>query len=129
MMPPPARARARRDRRIVRELDEQRWMVRSRFASDAGCSLVALSGQWQPTERIAAMTPTIILVHGLWMTPRSWEHWIERYTSRGYRVRAPAHPGLEGEVEALREDPAPIAAVTVPDTVAHLEGIVRGLDG
>jgi hypothetical protein len=20
---------------------------------------------------------TIVLVHGLWVTPRSWEHWIE----------------------------------------------------
>ena len=22
---------------------------------------------------------TIVLIHGLWMTPRSWERWIERY--------------------------------------------------
>ena len=20
---------------------------------------------------------TIVLIHGLWVTPRSWEHWIE----------------------------------------------------
>ncbi len=33
---------------------------------------------------------TIVLIHGLWMSPLSWEHWIERYTSRGYRVLAPA---------------------------------------
>ena len=26
---------------------------------------------------------TIVLIHGLWMTPRSWEHWIERYSERG----------------------------------------------
>ena len=26
-----------------------------------------------------ADTPdTIVLIHGLWMTPRSWEHWKER---------------------------------------------------
>ena len=43
---------------------------------------------------------TIVLVHGLWMTPRSWEKWMERYESRGYRVLAPSWPGLEGEVEA-----------------------------
>ena len=72
--------------------------------------------------------PTIVLIHGLWMTPRSWEHWIEHYRSRGYRVLAPAYPGLEVEVEALREDPSPIEALSVPDTVAHLEGIIRGLD-
>ena len=22
---------------------------------------------------------TIVLIHGLWTTPLSWEHWVERY--------------------------------------------------
>ena len=22
---------------------------------------------------------TIVLIHGLWMTSKSWEHWAERY--------------------------------------------------
>ena len=38
---------------------------------------------------------TIVLIHGLWVTPRSWEHWIEHYENKGYRVLAPAYPGLE----------------------------------
>jgi pimeloyl-ACP methyl ester carboxylesterase len=71
---------------------------------------------------------TIVLIHGLWMTPRSWEHWIDRYQDRSYRVLAPAYPGLEGEVEALRADPSPIATLTVPETVEYLEGIVGELD-
>src|SRR5215207_10075739 len=71
---------------------------------------------------------TIVLIHGLWVTPRSWEKWAERYEGRGYRVLAPAYPGLEVEVEALREDPSPIAALTVPAVVEHLEGIVGELD-
>ena len=70
---------------------------------------------------------TIVLVHGLWMTPRSWESWARRYESRGYRVLTPAYPGFEVEVEALRADPSPIERVTVAETVEHLEGIVRGL--
>ena len=57
---------------------------------------------------------TIVLIHGLWMTPRSWEKWVERYEGKGYRVLAPAYPGFEVEVEALREDPSPIEALTVP---------------
>jgi alpha-beta hydrolase superfamily lysophospholipase len=72
--------------------------------------------------------PPIVLIHGLWMTPRSWEHWVERFERRGYEVLAPAYPGLEVEVEALREDPSPIEALSVPETVAHFEGIIRGLD-
>src|SRR5215207_11409690 len=71
---------------------------------------------------------TIVLIHGLWVTPRSWERWIERYEGRGYRVLAPAYPGLEVEVEALREDPSPIAALTVPAVVEHYEGIIGELE-
>jgi pimeloyl-ACP methyl ester carboxylesterase len=70
---------------------------------------------------------TIVLVHGFWVTPRSWEHWIKRYESRGYRVLAPAYPGFEVEVEALNADPSPIEVVTVPQIVEKLEGIVREL--
>jgi pimeloyl-ACP methyl ester carboxylesterase len=52
-----------------------------------------------------ASKPPIVLIHGLWMTPRSWEHWKERYERHGYEVLTPAYPGFEVEVEALREDP------------------------
>ncbi|MDQ3834857.1 MAG: alpha/beta hydrolase [Actinomycetota bacterium] len=75
-----------------------------------------------------AAPDTIVLVHGLWVTPRSWEHWIEHYEGRGYNVLAPAYPGLEVEVEALNEDPSPIEALTIPAVVEHLEGIVGELD-
>jgi esterase/lipase len=52
----------------------------------------------------------IVLIHGFWVTPRSWEHRVTRYESKGYRVLAPAYPGFEVEVEALNEDPSPIEA-------------------
>jgi pimeloyl-ACP methyl ester carboxylesterase len=71
---------------------------------------------------------TIVLIHGLWVTPRSWEHWIKHYEGKGYRVLAPAYPGFEVEVEALNADPSPIEALTVPAVVEHLEGIVAGLE-
>src|ERR671924_27927 len=71
---------------------------------------------------------TIVLIHGLWLTPRSWERWIDRYTSRGYRVLAPAWPGMEAEVEALNADPAPIARLTVDRVVDHYEEIILRLE-
>ena len=76
----------------------------------------------------ARTNPPIVLIHGLWMTPRSWEHWKERYERRGYDVLTPAYPGLEVEVEALREDPSPIANLSVPDTLDHLASVIRELD-
>ena len=71
---------------------------------------------------------TIVLIHGLWVTPRSWEKWVEHYENKGYRVLAPAYPGFEVEVEALNEDPSPIAAVTIPGVVEHYEGIIGELE-
>ena len=71
---------------------------------------------------------TIVLVHGLWMTPRSWEHWAERYEGRGHKVLAPAWPGLEVEVDELRRDPSPLAKLDFAQVVDHYDGIIRGLD-
>ena len=68
---------------------------------------------------------TIVLIHGLWMTPRSWEEWVHYYEGKGYKVITPTYPGFEVEVEALREDPTPIAEATVPATVAHIAGQMR----
>jgi pimeloyl-ACP methyl ester carboxylesterase len=71
---------------------------------------------------------TIVLVHGLWVTPRSWEKWITRYSEQGYRVIAPAYPGLEVEVEALNADPTPIEQLTVPAVIESYEHTIRDLD-
>jgi pimeloyl-ACP methyl ester carboxylesterase len=77
----------------------------------------------------AESTPdTIVLIHGFWVTPRSWEKWIDHYQRQGFRVLAPAYPGFEVEVEALNADPAPVEALTVPAVVEHLESVVGELE-
>ncbi|NED64672.1 alpha/beta hydrolase, partial [Streptomyces sp. SID10244] len=68
---------------------------------------------------------TVVLIHGLWMTPRSWEHWVTYYENKGLRVLTPAYPGFEIEVEALRENPEVIASLTVDDTIDHLAGVIE----
>ncbi|WP_420122398.1 alpha/beta hydrolase [Nakamurella sp.] len=71
---------------------------------------------------------TVVLVHGLWMTPRSWENWVEHYRAKGVTVLTPAYPGFEIEVEALRENPQIIAELTVADTLDHLASVIEGVD-
>jgi pimeloyl-ACP methyl ester carboxylesterase len=73
-------------------------------------------------------TDTIVLVHGFWVTPRSWEHWITHYEGKGYKVLAPAYPGFEVEVEALNADTTPIEQVTVPQIIEHFESVIGALD-
>jgi pimeloyl-ACP methyl ester carboxylesterase len=71
---------------------------------------------------------TIVLVHGFWVTPRSWEHWITHYEAKGFRVLAPGYPGFEVEVESLNADPEPIVKLTVPAIIDHLESVIRDLE-
>jgi pimeloyl-ACP methyl ester carboxylesterase len=74
------------------------------------------------------MTPPIVLIHGLWLTPRSWEGWKERFEQRGYEVLAPAWPRMEGEVEALRRDPSVMNGLGIQEVADHYERIIRSLD-
>ena len=71
---------------------------------------------------------TIVLIHGLWMTPRSWEHWKERYETQGYKVLTPAWPGLDVEVEALRADPTPLTKLSGKQVIDSYDRIIRELD-
>ena len=44
---------------------------------------------------------TIVLIHGLWMTPRSWENWITHYEARGFTIRQADHIVSEMKAGAL----------------------------
>ena len=79
-------------------------------------------------SRTPAAPDTIVLIHGLWMTSLCWEHWVERYTDRGYRVIARSWPGMEGDIDALRRDPSGVAGLGVTEIVDHYDGIIRALD-
>ncbi len=70
---------------------------------------------------------TIVLVHGFWVTPRSWEHWVAHYEAKGLRVLAPGYPGFEVEVEALNADPTPIVNLTVPEIIEKFEAVIKEL--
>ena len=74
------------------------------------------------------MNSPIVLIHGLWLTPRSWEGWKARFEQRGHEVLAPAWPGMERGVEALRRDPSVMNGLGVTEVVDHYDSIIRGLD-
>ncbi len=78
------------------------------------------------------MTPsrpdTIVLIHGLWLTNRSWDPWVEHYQRRGFRVLAPAWPGLGVDVETLRRDPSPLEVLTTESVAHYFETIIRDLE-
>jgi non-heme chloroperoxidase len=72
---------------------------------------------------------TIVLIHGLWMTPLSWQGWKERFESRGHTVLAPGWPGVDDhDVKAIRQDPSALEGLGVKEIADHYETIIRGLD-
>ncbi|GKT92135.1 alpha/beta hydrolase [Colletotrichum tofieldiae] len=72
--------------------------------------------------------PPIVLIHGLWMTPLSWEHWIPFFQKRGFEVHAPGWPGVDGRThEEIRADPKPIALHRIEDIVDHYEAYIKKL--
>lgn len=73
-------------------------------------------------------TNNIVLIHGMWLTRLSLESWLHRYNRQDYRVRAPAWPGMEHDVPALRRDPGAYSQLGFRQIVDHYERIVLTFD-
>lgn len=76
---------------------------------------------------MSTQTKTIVLVHGLWVTPLSWESFRAFYESRGYRVLAPAWPGIRGSVAEMRRSPETLNGVGAAEVVEHYAQAIRQL--
>jgi pimeloyl-ACP methyl ester carboxylesterase len=76
---------------------------------------------------MAADSQTIVLIHGMWMTPRSWDAWVDHYADRGYRAIAPGWPGIK-DPEETRRDPSALKGLGLKKIVDHYDPIIRELD-
>jgi pimeloyl-ACP methyl ester carboxylesterase len=74
------------------------------------------------------MTQTVVFIHGGWVTPACWDPFASFFEAQGYRCLAPAWPGKDRSVEAIRRDPTPLAGLGIREIVDHYDGIVRTLD-
>lgn len=74
------------------------------------------------------MSRTVVFVHGGWVTPRCWDPFVSYFEAHGYRCLAPAWPGKDRSIEAIRSDPSPLAGLSIGEIVDHYERIVRSLD-
>src|SRR5258707_5320486 len=70
---------------------------------------------------------TIVLIHGLWMSPLSWEHWAARFEARGWTVLAPPWPGMEGDAQQLRADTSAIDELGIGEILDSYEAKIREL--
>jgi pimeloyl-ACP methyl ester carboxylesterase len=47
---------------------------------------------------------TIVFIHGLFMTPKSWGNWVAFFEKNSYKCYTPAYSYHEGDPEELREN-------------------------
>jgi len=70
----------------------------------------------------------LLLIHGAWLSSRSWETFADYFGKRGFAVSAPEWPRKHGDVEQLREDAAELAGLGLGEIVDHYEALIRELD-
>lgn len=70
---------------------------------------------------------TIVFVHGMYMNPLCWEHWVEYYQAKGFRCLTPAWPGRDQPVEALRRQPPDpqLGKLTLTSVLAHFTDVIK----
>jgi len=70
----------------------------------------------------------LMLIHGAWLSSRSWENFADYFGKRGFAVSAPEWPRKHGDVEQLREDAEELAGLGLAEIVDHYEALIRELD-
>jgi pimeloyl-ACP methyl ester carboxylesterase len=75
---------------------------------------------------LGGLKTSIMLIHGAWVTPASWDPFRSRYESLGARCLTPAWPFMDKPVQSLRDQPADgFAQLTIEDLVDHHERLIR----
>src|SRR6266508_3036136 len=69
-----------------------------------------------------------MLIHGAWLSSRSWENFVDYFGKRRFAVSAPEWPRKQGDVEQLREDAEKLAGLGLAEIVDHYESVIRELE-
>ena len=70
----------------------------------------------------------LMLIHGAWLSARSWENFADYFDKRGFAVSAPEWPRKEGDVEELRAEADELKGLGIAVIVDHYEQQIRALD-
>lgn len=70
----------------------------------------------------------LMLIHGAWLSARSWENYASYFAKRGFAVSAPEWPRKHGDVEEMREAGEESAGLGVQEIVDHYGELIDALD-
>jgi pimeloyl-ACP methyl ester carboxylesterase len=69
----------------------------------------------------------IVLIHGLWVLPSSWNNWVEYFEQEGYAGVTPDWPDDPETVEEARANPDVLAKKTLKQVADHTEDVIGRL--
>lgn len=70
----------------------------------------------------------LVLIHGAWLSARSWENYADYFDKRGFDVSAPEWPRKKGDVEEMRATAEESAGLGVKEIVDHYDELIRAYD-
>jgi len=79
-------------------------------------------------EAASTNRPPLMLVHGAWLSARSWENFADYFRDRGFTVSAPEWPRKHGDVEQLREATEELEGLGLTEIVDHYGNQIKPLE-
>src|SRR4051794_12464653 len=70
----------------------------------------------------------LLLIHGAWLSARSWENFAGYFGKRGFAVSAPEWPRKHGDVEQLRQESDELAGLGLDEIVHHYASAIAELE-
>jgi pimeloyl-ACP methyl ester carboxylesterase len=83
----------------------------------------------QIEEANASGRTAVVLIHGLWLLPSSWDRWRELFDEAGYATLTPSWPDDPETVEQARANPQVFAKKTVGQVAEHVGDVIGKLTG
>jgi len=75
---------------------------------------------------MSGRTP-VVLVHGLWLLPSSWDRWRTLFEEKGYSTLAPGWPDDPATVDEAEAHPEVFAHKSVGQIADHVDDVVAKL--
>src|SRR5690349_7588432 len=70
----------------------------------------------------------LFLIHGAWLSARSWEQFAAYFEQRGFDVQVPEWPRKHGDVEQLRDEADELAGLGLDEIVDHYAALIDQLE-
>src|SRR6202790_5673208 len=90
-------------------------------------TITAHEAQQVQRANAAGLQP-VVLVHGLWLLPSSWDRWAALFEEAGYTPLTPRWPDDPDTVAEANANPEAFAGKTIGQVADHFSSVIEQLD-